>query len=656
MCGIVGFIHPSPDAPIDRRALKEALRLIAHRGPDGEGVFIGKGAALGHRRLSIVDLENGAQPMFNEDGAIAVAFNGEIYNHAALRAELRAHGHRFATRCDTEVIVHGYETWGQGVFTRLRGMFAIAIWDSRRRRLLLARDRVGIKPLYWTRDDRSGALLFASEIKSLFAFDSVPRRARIDALSAYLALRYVPGPTTLFEGIERLSPGHLLLFEDGHTRLERFWRLPVDAPRHHPRKGDLIEESTAIESELIESVRLRLMADVPLGVFLSGGLDSTAVTWAMRHLGHRPLKSFSIGFDGARTGESEGELPHAREAARALGCEHREERLSAQTFFDSLDRACWHLDEPLSDGACIPLLRLADRARQEVTVVLSGEGADEAFGGYPIYGRMLAMEALRRRGGKRLDRALDLLAGLGGEQLLDTRLFPASRARAKLRRYLAWTRQPLPDRYFGVGRAFDDQAIADIFGETALTALRARFAPLWQATSDLDPLRRMLFVDTAVWLPDDLLIKADKMTMAASIELRVPFLDHELLENAWEIPSALKLRGSEGKRVLRTAMAGKIPDSILNRAKAGFPLPIARWLREDLHEACRGALLSTRSLTRDFVGAAVVEKWLDEHRCGRVDRREELWALWVLETWRGLFIEGDRQAFLARSNGFGRAA
>ncbi len=656
MCGIVGLVHVSPDAPIDACALRESLRLIAHRGPDGEGTFIGAGVALGHRRLSIVDLENGAQPMFSEDGSVCVAFNGEIYNHGALRAELEAAGHRFATRCDTEAIVHGYEAWGEAVFSRLRGMFAIAIWDGRRRRLVLARDRVGIKPLYWTRSRTSQALCFASEVKALFAFEGVERRVQSTLLPAYLALRYVPGPSTLFEGVERLSPGHLLIFDSGRVRIERFWQLPVDAPLDHPRSGDLIEESTALCAELVESVRLRLMSDVPLGIFLSGGIDSTAVAWAMRQLRHWPLKSFSIGFDGARPGESEGELPHARCAARALGCEHHEVRLTAQAFFDSVDQACWHLDEPLSDGACIPLMKLAERARQEVTVVLSGEGADEALGGYPIYGRMLAMEALRRRGGLGLDGALGLFGKLGGAALLSSGLGPASAARAKLRRYLEWLQQPLSARYFGVGRALDDLALRQLFGEPALTLLRAHFAPLWERTRRLDPLRQMLFVDTGVWLPDDLLIKADKMTMAASVELRVPFLDHELLENAWEIPSALKFSGGAGKRVLRAAMAGQIPESILRRKKAGFPLPISRWLREDLHEPCRRALLAARSLTREFIGAAVAERWLEEHRLGRVDRREELWALWVLETWRGLFVEGDREAFLSRSLGFRRAA
>lgn len=656
MCGIVGLVHSSPDFPIDECSLRESLRLIAHRGPDGEGIFIGEGIALGHRRLSIVDLANGSQPMFNEDGSVCVVFNGEIYNHASLRAQLEAMGHRFATRCDTEAIVHGYEAWGEAVFKRLRGMFAIAIWDARHRRLVLARDRVGIKPIYWTRLKSNQALCFASEIKSLFAFEGVEREMKNALLPSYLALRYVPGPSTLFQGIERLSPGHMLVFESGKIRIERFWELPINTPIEHPRSGDLIEESTALRAQLIESVRLRLMSDVPLGIFLSGGIDSTAVAWAMRHLEHWPLKSFSIGFSGVREGESEGELPHARCAAHSLGCEHREIRLSAQDFHDSVDKACWHLDEPLSDGACIPLMKLAERARQEVTVVLSGEGADEALGGYPIYGRMLAMEAFRQRGGLTLDGAIELFLKFGGGALLSMDFGPASLARSKVRRYLEWLQQPLHARYFGVGRALDDQSLAKIFGETSLTSLRAHFAPFWSKTQQLDPLRQMLLVDTCVWLPDDLLVKADKMTMAASIELRVPFLDHEFLENAWEIPTSLKFSLGVGKRVLRAAMAGNIPESILKRKKEGFPLPISRWLREELHEPCRRALLATRSLTREFIGASIAEKWLDEHRQGRVDRREELWALWVLETWRSLFVEGSREAFLTRSLGFRHAA
>lgn len=631
MCGILGRVNAEPERGVESESFALALDLMAHRGPDGEGVWSGGQAALGHRRLAIVDLKGGAQPMANEDRTVWVVLNGEIYNHLALRAQLEAKGHHFATRSDTEAIVHGYEEWGDEVATRLRGMFGFAVWDQRRRRLLLARDRLGIKPVYWALAGKD--LVFASEIKALLAFEGVPRELDASRLPDYLALRYVPGPGTLFRGIERLSPGHQLVFEEGRVRLAQYWEIPVEASVLEERPRDPIEESEALTQGLLESVRLRLMAEVPVGVFLSGGIDSTAVAWAMREADPSALKSFSVGYEG----DSEGELAWARLAAQALGTEHHEVRVDSALFRDSMEKLAWHLDEPLSDGACIPLMHLARRAREEVVVVLSGEGADEVLGGYPIYARMLLIERARALGGSAFDGALGL--ALRGAR------------HPKLRRYLELARRPLERRYFGVGRAFDDALIARHFGPRALADLGERFEPLWRRTREAHPLHRMLYNDTKVWLPDDLLIKADKMTMAWAIELRVPFLDHELLESAWALPPQLKLRGRVGKHLLRLSMAGKLPEGILTRKKKGFPVPLTRWLRADLYEPCRERLLASNSIARQVLGPTALDQLLEEHHSGRVDRHQELWALWVLEEWRAAFLEGGREAWLERARG-----
>jgi asparagine synthase (glutamine-hydrolysing) len=632
MCGIVGRVNWPLGRKVDAQPLVQAMALMAHRGPDGEGIYLHENAGLGHRRLAIVDLAGGAQPMPNEDQTVWVTFNGEIYNHPALRQELSSRGHVFATRSDTEVLVHGYEEWGKDLVGRLRGMFAFAVWDKRERRLLLARDRLGIKPIYWT---RVGAdLVFASEIKGLLAFADVRRELNEPRLTDYLALRYVPGPETLFADILRLQPGHLLSFKDGEVQIERYWEVPVEAPPGGGgRSIDEMEEAHALTQLLLESVRLRLMADVPVGVFLSGGIDSTAVAWAMKQADPSALKSFAVGFEG----DSEGELRYARLAAEAIGTEHREVIVDSEGFLASLEDLAWHLDEPLSDGACIPLMHLAKRAREEVVVVLSGEGADEVLAGYPIYPAMLFLEKARALGGTILSETLAL----------------SSRGpwRPKLRRWLDRAAKPLEKRYLGVGRAFDDNLIAAHLGTGALDGLLQRLEPFWQRTRGLDPLHRMLYLDTAVWLPDDLLIKADKTTMAWSIELRVPFLDHELVESAWELPAGLKLKGRRGKHLLRIAMADKLPAEILTRPKRGFPVPLTRWLRGPLHGPCREQLLAAGSISRSLLGARSLQRLLEEHASGAVDRREELYALWILELWHRAFLgAGARERLAGAAN------
>ena len=615
MCGIVGRVNAAGRC-VEREALTLATRVLAHRGPDGEGLHVEGPVGLGHRRLSIVDRLGGAQPMANEDGSIWVTFNGEIYNHRLLRAELESKGHVFATRSDTEVLVHGYEEWGEEIPSALRGMFAFAIWDARQQSLLLVRDRLGIKPVYWSRVGQD--LVFASEIKALFAFPDVVREHDLQALPSFLALRYIPGPRTAFKGIQRLQPGHLLTYRDDEVRIRPFWDVPVRAAEQ--RSTDEIEESETLSQLIQSAVRLHLMGEVPVGVFLSGGIDSATTAWAMRQAETSPPTSFSLGYEDP----GQDELPYAHLAAEAIGTRHRDVVIDSQTFGDSMEDLAWHLDEPNSDGACIPLMHLARGAREEVVVVLSGEGADELLGGYQIYGKMLTIDRLRALGGPLVDPTLTVLA----------RVVP----QPKVRKYVGLARRPLERRYLGVSRAFTDELIDRVFGPGTMEVLIEDFAPLWDRAHDVTPLDQMLYIDTKVCLPDDLLIKADKMTMAASVELRVPFLDHELLEYAWTLPAHLKRRGRVGKRLLRVAMAGKLPQQILTRPKQGFPVPLRHWLRTSLFSPCREVLLAASSSARAHIGEQLIDQLLTEHRSGRADRTEELYALWVWETWHRVFL------------------
>ncbi|HUB08463.1 MAG TPA: asparagine synthase (glutamine-hydrolyzing) [Myxococcales bacterium] len=615
MCGIAGRVNRDRDHLVDARALAAMSRLMVHRGPDGEGSWLDGRVGLCHRRLAIVDRKSGVQPMQNEDGSVWLVYNGEIYNHVALREELVALGHVFRTSSDTEVIVHGYEAWGRDVLPRLLGMFAFALWDRRQETLLLARDRLGIKPLYYclAGDD----LVFASEAKALFCQPDVPCEADPDARLAFLEHRYVPGPKTAFQGVHRLQPGQRLVFADGRVRVERWWDVaPVAAAPTHP--DEAAHELLDLFSDAVER---RLMGEVPVGVFLSGGIDSSAVAWAMsRARGAAPLRSYAVGFPGEGEG---GELGYARLVAQALGTEHREVLVTPQAFEAFLPRLVWHLDEPVGDSACVPLFHLAEAARADVTVVLSGEGSDELLAGYPIYWRMLALERAQQLG-RPASAALALLARVLGP--------------GKVSRYLRWASLPLEARYRGVSVALDPSLRRRLFGHDRVSAdAEAEWQAIWAASAGHSPLSRLLYADLKAWLPDDLLVKADKMTMASSLELRVPFLDHRLVELAAALPDSWKLRGLTGKWLLRRAFAGKLPRVVLERKKRGFPVPFSPWLRGPLHGLARDRLLSRRSNFADAEPKAL-KGLLDEHRSGRRDHGEALWALLVYDLWHERFI------------------
>jgi asparagine synthase (glutamine-hydrolysing) len=632
MCGIAGIVaadHLHPDEPDRTIAMRD---ILTHRGPDGAGLELAARCALAHRRLSIVDLAGGHQPLANEDETVWVSFNGEIYNHAELRHELTAAGHRYRTRSDTETIVHAYEQWGDDCVTRFRGMFAFAIWDERRQRLLLVRDRLGIKPLYWTRTDgaadRGARLLFASEIKAILASGLVPARENRSVLSEMLATRYTSGTDTLFAGIHKLLPGHRLVYENGAVQLTQYWDVPVrDEVSTTESDQALVEQFREL---LEESVRLRLMADVPLGAFLSGGIDSTAVTAIMARQIDRPVETFSVAFDD----HAFSELQYSREAARAIGARMHEVVVSDDDFFTALPRMVWHEDEPIAHPSSVPLHFVSTLAREHVKVVLTGEGSDELLAGYGKYPRAL----LNWKAAGIYERAMPAFARRAIAEGLVPRLHGRP-GRLASRSFLALKQDPgsmFLDTFAGVPLVLQRELLVpEVHAQDAYAASLAYFG----AESRRGLLDRLLYTDIKTYLVE-LLMKQDQMSMSASIESRVPFLDHRLVEFAARLPPHLKLGRFTTKRILRDAMTGRIPAAILSRPKMGFPVPISRWFAGRWNGLARDVLLDTRTQARGLMRPAAVARLLDDHRAGRRQGGDVLWALLNLELWHRTFIDG----------------
>ena len=635
MCGICGIVNFESE-PVDRLVIERMTNALVHRGPDDAGYFVEGQVGLGHRRLSIIDLSGGRQPIFNEDRSAAIVFNGEIYNYRDLAAVLTTAGHTFRTRSDTETILHAYEEYGDDCVQQLRGMFGVAIWDRAKRRLLLARDRLGVKPVYYYRDGRF--LAFASEIKSLLEIASIPREVDPEALDLYLSLRYVPGPRTMFKNIFRLQPGHILVADDNGVRTTKYW--DIDYPDPEPRSPEYLLER--FRELLEESVRMRLVAEVPLGVFLSGGLDSSAILATMSKIaGGDRVKTFSVGYEASGAAEeAANEFEYARLAANAFASEHHEYRLDAPKFAEFVPELVRYLDEPLADPSCIPLYFISKLAREHITVVLSGEGADEILAGYGIYGKMLALDRIYRGSGA-LGRLAPWIA----------RLTPSE----KLRHYVQMCGQPLENRYRGVSRGFSAEGMLRLVGGDRIKQsgerLREIFGGYFKAVEKATPLDQMLYVDAKVWLPDDLLIKADKMTMANGLELRVPFLDHKMVEFAAALPNASKIHGKGGKTLLRSAMRGVLPDAIIDRPKKGFPIPIGSWLRTSLRQFTRDHLLARDSACSRYVDRGETVRLVEEHERGGVDRSQEIWALLVFEFWHRHFIDNHPRPADAQTHG-----
>ena len=654
MCGICGILDTSGRGadPSVVRAMMDRLR---HRGPDGEGMFdssrfsvpgsplqgdpalpgprmpgSGIHAVLGHTRLSIIDLPGGRQPMGSEDGSVQVVFNGEIYNFQELRRGLEARGHRFATRSDTEVIVHLYEEKGEDLLGDLRGMFAFAVWDARRRRLLCARDRLGKKPLCYC--ERPGLFAFASELKALAVLPGFDRAVDPEAVHLYLTYQYVPPPRTIFRAARKLPPGHLLVWEGGRVRTRAYWRVPEEEAPDRPEA----EWAEQVRAALEEAVRLRLASDVPLGAFLSGGVDSSAVVAFMSRLQDRPVKTFSIGF----AEDAYDERPFAREVAARCRTDH-EELIVEPRALEVLPRLAVHYDEPFADSSAVPTWYVARMARQRVKVVLSGDGGDEGFGGYDRY---RAVQAAARLGA-----ALGPARGPAARALRS--LLPPGRERGLLRRgrrfleglaagaegrYLEWVSVFPPGAHAALYAPGFARAVAGAPAAALLAEAFARFARR-------DPAGAAMRVDLETYLPHDLLTKVDIAGMAHGLEVRCPFLDHRLVELAARMPTRWKLRGGGGKYILKRAMEGLIPASVLHRPKRGFGVPLSRWFRRELKPMLHDVVLGPRARGRGYFEPATVERIVAEHESGRADHAHRLWALLMLELWHREYADGGGQ-------------
>ena len=623
MCGIAGRFNYDPLRPIDRDVLEAMTDAVAHRGPDAAGYHLAPGIGLGHRRLSIIDLATGDQPLCNENGTVWTVFNGEIYNFAEVRAELIAQGHRFKTGSDTEIIVHGYEQWGERAVERFRGMFAYAVWDAAKRRLVLARDRVGVKPLYYAELPGRG-LVFGSELKSLLEDPDVPRDWRPDAVDAYLTLLYIPAPATIYAGIHKLEPGHVLVAENGAIRTARYWDLTFTGSGDAAREGEYLERLDAL---LGESVALRQIADVPLGAFLSGGIDSSAVAAYMVETSSRPPVTISVGFDHAPYDE----LAHARRVAAHLGCEFHP-RTVTPDIVSLLPKLAWHFDEPFADSSAVPTYYVSKAARELVTVALSGDGGDELWAGYTRHRVDLWEQRARAAFGP----------GCGAAAALG-RALPLSVKGARALRHLAAS----PSQAYALKHAygmFEPDAKRRLYSGDFAAAVRhsdplARFRDLYSRCHSLDPLDRGLYVDVHTYMVDDILTKVDRMSMAVSLEARDPLLDHKLLEFAATVPTSLKIRDGRGKYLLRKVLQRRIPAVILERGKHGFEAPIGEWLRGPLAPMADALLTDGRLGDRGiFAGDEVARLWT-EHRGGRADHRHRLWQLMMLELWFRQFID-----------------
>jgi asparagine synthase (glutamine-hydrolysing) len=632
MCGIAGIVSSETLSPGDACRVEAMRDVLTHRGPDEAGLYQHENAVLGHRRLSIVDLATGKQPLSNEDGTIWISFNGEIYNHSDIRRELEAAGHVYRTRSDTETIVHAYEQWGDACVDHLRGMFAFAIWDARRRRLLLARDRLGIKPLYWA---RSGArIVFGSEIKAILESGLIAPRAREDALSELLGTRSVAGVETMFEGVSKLLPGHVLVFERGQVVTRKYWDVPTGRT-HGAERTDRREDVRRFRELLEESVRLRLMSDVPLGVFLSGGIDSSAIAVLMAPMMGRPLQTFSVAFKD----RAFSELHYAGEVADAIGAERHEIVIDDRDFFDALPRLVWHEDEPIAHTSSVPLYFVSKLARQDVTVVLTGEGSDELLAGYGKYPRSL----FNWRAGALYERAVPRAVRQAVAGAVD--YLPGRAGGLARRSFLGVEHAPelaFFDTFAGVNLSRQRQLLSPhLRGAVDRTrAYGATMAHFDAADGRTSLLNRVLYADLKTYLVE-LLMKQDQMSMAASIESRVPFLDHHLVEFAATLPDDRKLAGWSTKRILREAAADILPRRILERPKMGFPVPFGHWLRQGWNEVAKDVLLDSRTRQRGIVDPGAVEKLLSPDAIRTTQDADAVWALLNLEIWYRTFIDGD---------------
>ncbi|HEY7499688.1 MAG TPA: asparagine synthase (glutamine-hydrolyzing) [Vicinamibacterales bacterium] len=632
MCGIAGKLAPSPNAPIDRDLLVAMADAVSHRGPDADGFYVGEGVGLAHRRLSIVDVATGQQPLANEDKTVWVVFNGEIYNFPSLRVELESHGHRFRTHSDTEVIVHAYEQWGERCVERFRGMFAFALWDARNRRLLLARDRVGIKPVYYA-VPAGGGLVFGSEIKSILEDPAVDASWSPEAVDAYLTLLYVPSPNTIYQQIRKLPAGHVLVAERGSVRVSKYWDLEFTGTGNPADEARYLDELDAL---LTESVKMRLMSEVPLGAFLSGGIDSTTVVAYMAKTSASQVLATSVGFED----KEHNEIDKARRVAQHLGCRLATKLVDPQ-IEELLPRLAWHFDEPFGDSSAVPTYYVSAAARERVTVALSGDGGDELWAGYPWHRVELWESRVRGRLGAA---GCDVASRLG-------HLLPLSAKGARSLRHLGLPPDHACARKHGY-QQFDDAAKRELYSGDLASATRGAdpfgvFRAAYASCQSADPMDRVMYVDVKTYLVDDILTKVDKMSMAVSLEARVPLLDHKLIEFAARVPSSLKLRRGVSKYLLKQVLHRHVPPAVFDGPKHGFTAPIAQWLRGPLKSLAAELLMDGRLEDRGLFRPAAVARLWQEHQQGRRNHCHRLWSLVMLELWFRQFADGARRAAAA---------
>ena len=625
MCGIAGKAVAGGRVPPE--LIRRMCAVIEHRGPDSNGLHCDDGIGLGIQRLRVIDLDTGDQPIFNEDRSVAVTLNGEIYNYRELRAELEEAGHTFSTKGDTEVIAHLYEDDGEACVDRLRGMFAFAVWDAKSRTLMLARDRLGKKPLFYTQ--REGTLWFASEARSIFQDPEVPRKVDFEAIDSYLAAQYVPHPLSAFEGVRKLPPATMLLWQDGRIRLRRYWKLSYATTLNGAGDRELEE---VIRRELLEATALRLRSDVPLGAFLSGGVDSSAVVAAMAKQASGRVKTFSIGFDV----ETFDETAYAREVAELFDTDHHTFRVEPHAM-ELLPRLVWHYGEPFADPSAIPSFYLAELARSHVTVALNGDGGDEAMAGYPRYAGNLLAERLRHVPPSVLRATLKTLKAVAGSNEPSDFVRRARRVLetaplAAWERYATWVAPFTEEERDALYTA---EFRSELSERPAAKLIRDSFA-----ASDADNLvERLLDVDVQSYLPDGLLVKMDIAAMAHSLEVRSPLLDQRFVEVAASMPVSAKSRGRKSKVAFKNALRRWLPDHILDRPKMGFGVPLKHWFRGELSELPVDVLLDPRSLQRGFFREDGLRSLIADHQDGRADHSLKIWALLQLELWMRTYID-----------------
>jgi asparagine synthase (glutamine-hydrolysing) len=628
MCGICGIFEHERREVFPQQLLERMNHTIIHRGPDDGGVYLGEGLGFGFRRLSIIDVAGGHQPITNEDGTLWVMLNGEIYNYPELRSELEAKGHRFSTHSDTETIVHLYEECGEQCFARLRGMFAIALWDAQERRLLLARDRVGKKPLFYSADPHR--VVFGSELKALLAAGGISKDIDTHGLSDYFSLGYIPAPKTIYRAVRKLRPGHYLVAERGQVRESSYWDLSF-AETDECKEEEWCER---IRHGLCEATSIRLMSDVPLGAFLSGGVDSSGVVAMMSHLMNHPVTTCSIGFEE----EAYDEADYARVIARRFSTDHHEQvvRPDATTI---VDRLAWHFDEPFADSSAIPTYYVSSVARQHVTVALGGDGGDENFAGYRRYVFDRMENHLRSFAPYSLRRAI--FGPLG-------RLYPALAWAPRMFRgkatFQSLARTPL-EGYFNSVSIFRSAEKANIFTPEFRAALAdyesiSVFREHYDRAGTDDPLSRIQYVDIKTYLTDDILTKVDRASMAVSLEVRAPILDHKFMELIARIPSSLKLRGRQTKYIFKKALENTLPKEILYRQKQGFAIPLDQWFRGELKEMAHAAIFDSSD---GVLNQRFLRKIWDQHQNKSYDRSSHLWAVLMYRKWQKAFLNGGTE-------------